>query len=154
MTDDTSSKRTSGGLSPILGGTMGSLWKEMDDMFKNFPSFPGMREGQGYLPLDLSETEDAVQAKLDLPGFNPDDIHLEVHGDRLIVKGERSEQTEEKDKTWHRTERRTGSFSRMIPLPCAVDEERVHADYNDGVLTVHLPKRADAKGRKIPVRKA
>ena len=154
MTDDTSSKRSAGGLAPFVGGTMGSLWKEMDDMFKNFPSLPGMRESTGFLPLDLSETDDAVQAKIDLPGFKPEDINLEVHGDRLMVKGERTEEKEEKDKTWHRTERRTGSFSRMVTLPCAVDEEKVHADYNDGVLTVHLPKRADAKGRKIPVRKA
>lgn len=154
MTDDTSSKRSSGGLTPFLGGTMGSLWKEMDDMFKNFPSLPGMREGANFLSLDLSETDDAVEAKLDLPGFNPDDIHLEVHGDRLTVKGERSEEKEEKDKTWHRTERRTGSFSRLIPLPCLVNEEQVQADYHDGVLTIHLPKRAEARGRKIPVKKA
>jgi HSP20 family protein len=152
MAEDTS-KRSSGGLTPFIGGTMGSLWKEMDDMFKNFPSIPGLREGSGFVPLDLSETDDAVEAKLDLPGFKPEDIHLEVHGDRLTVKGERTETKEEKDKTWHRTERRTGSFSRLVPLPCAVDEEKVDANYEDGVLTIRLPKRADAKGRKIPVKK-
>ncbi len=102
--------------------------------------------------LNLSETEHAVEVRVDLPGIDPKDVNIQVSGNVLTVTGERKEQKEEKGKTWHRVECRTGSFARSVMLPCPVQEETAAAEYRDGVLTVTLPKTEDAKARKIPVK--
>lgn len=102
--------------------------------------------------LDISETDSAIEAKVDLPGFKPDEIDIQLNGSVLTVSGERQEEQEDKGKTYHRVERRLGSFSRSITLPCPVEEDEVAAEYHDGVLTVTLPKTDSAKTRKISVK--
>ena len=102
--------------------------------------------------LDLSETDHAVEVRLDVPGIDPKDIDVQVSGNTLTVTGERKQQREEKGKTWHRIECRTGSFSRTLTLPCAVKEDAAEAQYRDGILTVTLPKTEEAKAHKIKVK--
>ena len=70
----------------------------------------------------------------------------------LTVSGERKEEREEKGKTYHRVERRVGSFSRSVTLPCPVREDAVDAQYKNGILTIKLPKTEEAKARKITVK--
>ena len=109
--------------------------------------------GSGSLPsLDVTETEMAVEAKLDLPGLKPEEIEIQLNNNMLTVSGERKEEEEEKGKTYHRVERRVGNFSRSITLPCSVEEDEVVAAYNDGVLTITLPKTDEAKTRKIKIK--
>ncbi len=108
--------------------------------------------GAGTPLLDISETDAAVQTKLDLPGVKPEEIEIQLNGNVLTVSGERKEEKEEKGKTYHRVERRTGSFSRSITLPCPVEEDEVAAEYNEGVLTIVLPKTEQAKTRRIEVK--
>jgi HSP20 family protein len=91
---------------------------------------------------------------MDLPGVAGKDIEISVDNNLLTIRGERKEEKEEGDKTkqYHRIERRFGSFSRSLPLPCAVNEAEAGAEFKEGVLTVTLPKSESVKPRKITVK--
>ncbi len=102
-------------------------------------------------PIDLSETEQAVEARMNAPGIKPEDIDVQVNGNLLTISGHRREEKEEKGRTFHRIERSCGCFSRAMTLPCDVNESKVEAKYRDGVLTVTLPKSEEAKAHKIKV---
>jgi HSP20 family protein len=102
--------------------------------------------------LDVSETETAIDVRMDLPGITAKDIDIQVNGNMLTVSGERKEEKEEKGKTFHRVERRYGNFSRSVTLPCAVNENEVAAEYKDGVLMIKLPKTEESKTHKIKVK--
>lgn len=103
-------------------------------------------------PLDLSETPTSVEVRFDLPGFKADEINVQLSNNVLTVSGERHEERKEQSETFHRIERRTGSFSRSVALPARVAEEKVDAQYRDGVLTISMAKTEEAKGRKIKVK--
>ena len=100
---------------------------------------------------DLSETADAFQVRMDVPGIKPDDITVQVTGDTVHVSGERKEEKEDKGKTYHRVERRSGSFSETVVLPSAVNDEKVQAEFHEGVLTITLPKTEASKTRTVKV---
>jgi HSP20 family protein len=102
--------------------------------------------------LDLSETSGALEVRMDVPGMEAKDIDIQVNANVLTVSGERKEEREEKGKTYHRVERRVGSFSRSVTLPCPVKEDGVDAQYKNGILTIKLPKTEEAKARKITVK--
>jgi HSP20 family protein len=130
------------------------LRQEMDDLRSRFFGdgddnwFAG-----GLTPsVDLSETENAVEVRMDLPGVKSDDIDIQIHGNLLTVTANRKEEKEEKGRTFHRVERHSGSLSRSITLPTAVNESEVAAEYRDGVLAVTLPKTEQSKPRKIKVK--
>ena len=131
------------GMLEEMENLIGRLWDEGDD---------GWAGGRTVPSIDIAETDAAVEAKLDLPGVSPKENDIQLNANVLTVSGERKEEKEEKGKTFHRLERRTGSFSRSISLPCPVAEDEVAAEYHDGVLTVTLPKTEDAKPRKIKVK--
>jgi len=102
--------------------------------------------------LDLSETDTAIEVRMDLPGMTAKDINIQISGNVLTVSGQREEEKEEKGKTFHRVERRYGSFSRSVTLPCAVVESDVAAGCHDGVLTIKLPKTEESQAHKIKVK--
>jgi HSP20 family protein len=102
--------------------------------------------------MDLAETDNQVEVKMDVPGMKAEELNIEILGNQLVVTGEHSEEKEEKDKTFHRVERRRGSIRRSITLPCPVQEAKIAAECRDGVLTVTLPKADEARKRKIPVK--
>lgn len=138
------------------GSPLGAFRDEMEQVFDKFFGGVGTRVEGALVAsprLDVSETDDAVEVDTDLPGFKPDEVHIEVHDRRLTVSGEHSEEQKEDDKErkYHRIERRSGSFSRSVWLPCAVDEDKVEAQLKDGVLHVRLPKTAETKTKKIKV---
>jgi HSP20 family protein len=89
---------------------------------------------------------------MDIPGMEAKEIDIQVNANVLTVSGERKEEHEEKGKTYHRIERRVGSFSRSITLPCPVKEDAVEAQYKNGILAIKLPKTEEAKARKILVK--
>lgn len=115
-------------------------------------------EGEGWMkpnlapPLNVMETDQAIEVQTDMPGMKPADIDIQVRGSMLTIRGERKEEKEEKGKTFHRVERRHGTFHRTVTLPCPVQEDKIEAQYKDGVVTVTLPKVEGAKTRKIPVK--
>lgn len=141
---------------PTLFGRPGLdvIRSDWDDLFSRF--FGDGPEGwltETTIPsLDLSETEKEVEVRMDVPGFTPEKIDVQVHGDRMVVRGEQEEEKKEEGKTYHRVERRTGSFVRTVPLPCPVSETNVEATYRDGVLTVRLPKSTENVPRKIEIK--
>ena len=101
---------------------------------------------------DLSETSDSFQIRLDVPGIKPDDISVEVTGDRVRIAGQRKEEKEDKGKTYHRVERRTGSFCETLQLPGAVKDDKTTAEFHDGVLTVTLPKSEETKTHTVKIK--
>jgi HSP20 family protein len=114
-----------------------------------------MESGMKFVPeANVLETEKAVEVTLDLPGMKPEDVKLEVRDGRLCVSGEKREEKEEKGETFHRIERRSGSFLRAIPLPARVDDAKAEAKFAEGVLKVTLPKTTEAMPKLIPVKPA
>jgi HSP20 family protein len=129
-----------------------------DDFFEGFDLAPfgkGLRE-DGLTPkVDVAETNDAVHVTADLPGMSENDIEVTLSEGHLHIRGEKRAEKEEKDKNYHRIERTYGSFQRSIALPAEVDDQKVDASFKNGVLTIVLPKVAQASGgKKISVKKA
>jgi HSP20 family protein len=102
---------------------------------------------------NLAETETAYEVTVDLPGVKPEDVRVEMHNGALRITGERREEKEEREKTFHRTERTLGRFERVMPLPTAVVDDKIEAAFKDGVLKVTLPKREETRRRMIEVKK-
>jgi HSP20 family protein len=104
--------------------------------------------------IDVSETDREIRVKAELPGVGQNDIEVMVDDDLLTIRGEKKIERDEKQENFHVVERATGAFMRTIRLPFPVDPSAVQADYDNGVLTVTLPKPAEAKQRsgRIEVR--
>ena len=102
--------------------------------------------------VDVSENEKELVVSADLPGIDPKEVEITVQENILTLSGERKAESETKDESYHRVERSYGSFTRSFVLPSIVDETKVSAEYKDGVLRVRLPKREEAKPRKIDVK--
>ena len=101
--------------------------------------------------LNLSETENEYEVTLELPGIEREHVNVEIKEGDLWISGEKHEEREEKEKTFHRVERRHGEFRRLVHLPGAVKEDTVEAKFTDGVLTITVPKSEEAKPKRIPV---
>jgi HSP20 family protein len=129
---------------------------EMDRLFDRF-GFPSLRRMFDIEPswrssfsfsmpaIDMSEDEKAYKISAELPGMDTKDIDVSVSGDMLVLKGEKRQEKEEKDKNYHFSERAYGSFQRAFDLPASVDRNKVTADFSKGVLTITLPKTAEAQ---------
>jgi len=103
-------------------------------------------------PCDLFETEEALQIRLDTPGYKADEISIECTGDVIRISGQHKEEQADNGRTWHRVERRSGGFLRELVLPLPIKEDQITAECVNGVLTVRLPKSETAKTRKIKVK--
>jgi HSP20 family protein len=111
-----------------------------------------MTAGTWVPPVDIYENGDReVVVKVELPDMTREDIDVTVENATLTVKGEKKFANEVKEESYHRIERRYGTFSRSFSLPQTVDTSKVAADYRNGVLTVRLPLREEAKPRQIKV---
>ncbi len=112
------------------------------------------RGGDGaMLPLDLKESEDSYTIQASLPGVKPEDIQVQVVGDTVIIRGEvRDERENKQGEQVVLRERRLGRFARTVTLPMPIDPEHVEATFENGVLTLRLPKSQMAKPRRIEVR--
>jgi HSP20 family protein len=102
--------------------------------------------------MDLYQTEESVVVKMGLPGVKPEDIQVSVTNGVLNIRGEVKEEKEEKEKTYHLRERRYGSFSRSVTLPSNVSVDKSDAVFENGVLTLTLPKAEEAKAKTITVK--
>jgi len=132
-----------------------TLREAMDRLFEESFLRPGLlgngESAAGMLPLDVYETENAVFVKAAVPGIKPEDIDVTLTGDLLTIKGEfKAEQREEK-RNYLRQERRYGSFSRQLTLPVGVNAEECKASFENGLLTLELPKVEQAKAKSIKV---
>jgi HSP20 family protein len=110
------------------------------------------RATQSWVPtLDAWETENALVYAFDLPGVAQDKISVEVEDGVLSVTAERERRSEVSQESFHRSERRFGTFARTVGLPQGASEEAIAASYKDGVLEIRIPKPEQAKPRKIQV---
>jgi HSP20 family protein len=108
---------------------------------------------ESWLPaIDVFDTKDAVVLKAELAGMNPDDIQIEVEDNVLTVKGERRFEEAVDEERYYRVERRFGSFQRSLALPQGVRAEDISASYEDGILTISVPKVEEEKPKRIEVK--
>jgi HSP20 family protein len=151
-----------GGFSDRLfgGDPLVTLQRELNRVFDELDlpqraAAQGASAATGSLSVDVSETSEALKVCADLPGVAEDDLDITLNDDTLTLRGERKPERREEKETVHVLERSTGAFQRSVRLPFPVDPDRVRAEFNQGVLTVTLPKlRASDKSRKIRVQTA
>ncbi len=135
---------------------MVTLRDAMDRLFDDAFTRPwGLTEnGRGMaLPaVDMYQTDDDVVVKMAVPGIKPEDVQISVTGDTLNIKGELKEETDNKEKTYHIREQRWGSFERTLSLPTDVRADKAQAEFENGVLTITLPKAEEVKPKTITVK--
>ena len=102
-------------------------------------------------PVDIYETEEAIVLKAELPGVDPKDVEVRVEDNTLYLKGERKFEKEVKEQNYHRVERSYGSFARSFSLPNSISTDKVRAEFKDGLLTLTMPKREEAKPKTIKI---
>jgi len=101
--------------------------------------------------VDIFETETEIVVKAELPGIERKDISLNLEKNVLTLRGERRFEKETKEENYHRIERNYGGFSRSFSIPATVDEEKIRAEYRDGVLKIALPKKEQVKPKQIQI---
>jgi len=135
------------------------LQSEINRLFEDF--FAGPRslmrglwgDREGFMPpVDVRETDSMVIVEAELPGLDPKDVEIKVEGDVLVLQGERRNEKEEKTKGYHRVERSFGMFQRQIELPYGTDPNKIEATYKNGVLTIEIAKKEEAKPKTIQVK--
>jgi HSP20 family protein len=119
-----------------------------DEFFNNAP----VRHRNFEPRIDVKETEKSFVINAELPGLSKDDFKLTVENNVLTLSGEKKSVHEEKREGFYRSERSYGAFQRSFRLTDSVDSKKIKADYNDGILTVEIPKSAKAKPQEIEVK--
>ena len=152
-------RRSLPGLFPSLSREMDQLQSNIRRMFDNpfaaeaLATFP---QPIGWMPaVEISETSDEVKLTAELAGMDAKDVHVELDGDVLTLRGEKQSERKEGEKgtEYYLVERSYGAFQRSFTLPSTVDAQKIKADFDRGVLTVRMPKTAQAapRGREIPI---
>ena len=133
---------------------MMTLREAMDRLFDDAFTRPlNIREGGWSSPaVDMYQTDDEVVVRVALPGFKADEVQINVTGDVLHLEGEMKQQEEKKERAWHIREQRWDSFERSIALPTEVTADKAVADFENGILTITLPKAEEVKPRTIAVK--
>ncbi len=128
--------------------------KEMDRLWEDFFGGKEMASPEmAWVPaVDVSETDDSIVVKAEVPGMEAKDIEISFSGDTLRIKGEKKQESEEKKENYHRIETRYGAFSRSIRMPVSVDPDKIEAKYDKGVLKIVLKKKEEAKPKQIEVK--
>jgi HSP20 family protein len=139
-----------------------TLREEMDRVFdrlaRGFSGVPSIRRALDWEPefrwssmlevqipaVDIAETDTAFRITAELPGMMKEDVDISVSQGRLTIKGEKREEREEKEKGYYLSERRYGTFQRSFQLPGQADADRIEAKFDNGVLTLTVPKSAEA----------
>lgn len=133
------------------------IQKEMNNLFNSFSLSRwgdrehGLLESSWAPAIDVHDSKDHIVVKADLPGLKKEDIDVSVQEGTLVIRGEKKEEAERKEKGLIRTERFYGSFYRAVSLPTAVDDTKVKAAYKNGVLELTLPKKEEAKPKQIKI---
>jgi HSP20 family protein len=136
-----------------------SPWQELEEMSSRLSrafNDGGTAEsgGPGWVPaVNVEETKDELVLTAELPGMKQEDVEIELENNILTIRGSKEHTREEKDeeRRYHLWERRWGSFQRSFTLPRSVSPDRIGASFENGVLTVHMPKVAEARSRRIEI---
>jgi HSP20 family protein len=134
-------------------------WRELsrvqDEMSRMVDDRLGLRAGEslGWTPAtDIYEDEEGLSLRFELAGVEPKDVDISFENGVLTLKGERKLEKEERKENYHRIERSYGAFTRSFSLPATVDAEKIRAESKNGVLSVLLPKKPEAKPKSIQVK--
>lgn len=133
-----------------------TLREAMDRLFED--SFVGprrrewLRAAEATLAVDMYQTDDAAVIKTSVPGVKPDDMDITISGNTMTITGETKEEEEVKEENYIRRERRFGSFSRLVLLPEGLEPDKAEASFEEGVLTLTIPKAPETKPKVIKVK--
>ncbi|PSB07420.1 heat-shock protein [Pleurocapsa sp. CCALA 161] len=133
---------------------MNSLQRQLNRLFDDALTNDGWGDFGNFSKVpaaELTETDDAVHLKLEVPGMEAKDLDVQVMGDRVAISGERKSETKTEEDGRTRSEFRYGKFSRVIPLPVRIQNTNVTADYKDGILNLTLPKAEEEKNKVVKV---
>ena len=134
---------------------MEQLQRRMDRLFQDAYGAEGQSGRGGVYPLvNISEDRDHIYVRAELPGVQAGDLEITLQDNSLILRGERKITAEDKQVNYHRRERESGFFRRVLALPAAVSTDKVEALCKDGVLTIKMAKPEEVKPRKIEVKVA
>ena len=132
---------------------MMTLREAMDRLFDDAFTRPlSLRDGWSVPAIDMYQTDDKIVVKAALPGVKADEVQINITGEVLTLKGEIRHEEEKEEKAWHIREQRYGSFERSIVLPTYVVADKAKADFENGILTITLPKADEVKPRTITVK--
>jgi HSP20 family protein len=127
-----------------------TLREAMSQLFEQSVVDPTSNSRGQFIPaLNLSETPESYIVELAVPGIKQDDLDVTVENSILTIKGEIKQETQEKNRNYHRREWRAGAFVRTVSLPTSVNADQIHAELKDGLLWLNIPKDEAAKPRKI-----
>jgi HSP20 family protein len=155
-----------GEIAPRYSDPFGALRSEMDRLFDSFtgglPTFPSMfgpsvARGLALMPsMDVKETDKEISIEAELPGLDEKDVSLTIQNGVLTIEGAKKFEHDEGKENYHVMERRYGSFQRSLRIPDTVNEDKIEARFDKGVLKVVLPKRPEAASeqRKIEIKKS
>ncbi|HSQ39702.1 MAG TPA: Hsp20/alpha crystallin family protein [Anaerolineales bacterium] len=130
-----------------------TLREAMDRLFNDaFTPSAGATGGWQAPAVDMYQTDDEVVVKASLPGMKSDDVQISITGDMLSLKGEFKQENEKKERAYHMREQRYGAFERTFALPTAVVSDKAKAEFENGILTITLPKAEEVKPRMITVK--
>jgi HSP20 family protein len=124
--------------------------RRIERLMKSFGSLATFEEVESF-PVDISETENEVIVRADLPGFSKEEVSVRATENSLEIEAKHKEKIEEGGEKFYRVERKVGSFRRLISLPVEIEAEKARARMKDGVLEVILPKKEKKKGKEIKV---
>jgi HSP20 family protein len=123
----------------------------LDGFFDEF-GLPEMADKKQWLPkVDVSETDDHLIVRAEVPGMDKKDINITMSDGILTIQGEKKQEKKEEKENYRFVERRYGSFSRSLRVPNGVNADKIEAGYKDGVLKVVIPKSESEKSRKIEI---
>lgn len=141
---------------PRTADPIHSFQKEMNRLFHDFFEVSpfGIRDSGVFPEIDVKETERDIKVSAELPGLEEKDVEVLLTADALTIKGEKKEEKEDKGQSYYRSERRYGSFSRVIPLASGIEPDKAEARFKNGVLLITIPKTEKAKAdiKKIPIK--
>ena len=132
----------------------GSIRNEIDNLLHEFFGghiHTGPLAGEWLPPADITETEDRVLIKAELPGIEEKDIELTLLGNMLTIRGEKKHEKEEKGENHYLGDRYYGSFRRTLQLPADTDQDKAEATFDKGVLKISVPKIEESKSKKIEI---
>ena len=133
---------------------LAKLHNEVDDLFDSF--FRGLDRPFGsyktWPAIDVSEEEDAIMVRAEVPGCKAEDIEISAYGNTLTISGEKKQSEEKKEKNYYHIESTYGSFRREVTLPTDIDAGKIEAVCKDGVLNIRMPKAEKARTVKIKVK--
>lgn len=127
-----------------------NLKEEIDRFYDEFFGEVG-EEKPLYPPVSIEETEDGYILTAELPGVGKDDIRVTFQDDQMIISGEKKEPEASKRKTFHRQERRFGTFNRSFTIPKKIKADKIEAGFKDGILTLVMPKAEEAQAKEIKI---